>query len=194
MNKQISKQMLMTELLVWNSFLRRKVHLIACGGTAMTLLNVKSSTKDIDFIVPVEKEYRYLYKFLINAGYKNEFATGLTSNTGIRFDLFEGKLIFTTELLENPLNNNIFMKEWSYLYLGCLNYYDLIISKLFRGTIVDHGDIFVLWQNIYKDMDFNKLEQRYIETAKYDINPEKMMDNFRYFKDKIIEKGYYEEK
>jgi hypothetical protein len=40
----------------WNAFLRRKVHLVACGGTALTLMDIKPSTKDVDFIVPVETE------------------------------------------------------------------------------------------------------------------------------------------
>ena len=48
----------------WNSFLRRKVHLIACGGTAMTLLQVKPSTKDVDFMIPKANEYDYLIKIL----------------------------------------------------------------------------------------------------------------------------------
>ncbi len=46
----------------WNSFLKRKVHPVACGGTALTLMDVKPLTKDVDFLVPVETEYRYLIK------------------------------------------------------------------------------------------------------------------------------------
>ena len=42
----------------WNSLMNFKVHLIACGGTAMTLLDIKDSTKDIDFVVPKENEYK----------------------------------------------------------------------------------------------------------------------------------------
>ena len=41
----------------WESLMNFRVHLIACGGTALTLLNIKSSTKDIDFIVPETNEY-----------------------------------------------------------------------------------------------------------------------------------------
>jgi len=39
-------------LSIWDSYLRKKVHLIACGGTALTLMTIKESTKDIDLIIP----------------------------------------------------------------------------------------------------------------------------------------------
>jgi len=48
MEYRIDKDTLLDTLSVWNSHLKRKVHLIACGGTALTLLNVKESTKDIE--------------------------------------------------------------------------------------------------------------------------------------------------
>ena len=49
---RINKQGLLDTMSAWNGFLKRKVHLIACGGTALTFLNVKASTKDIDLRVP----------------------------------------------------------------------------------------------------------------------------------------------
>lgn len=57
---RINKDGLLDRFVSWNSYLKRKVHLIACGGTAMTLLGIKDSTKDIDLIVPDVKEYGYL--------------------------------------------------------------------------------------------------------------------------------------
>jgi len=57
---RIDRQRLVNEIGAWGSFLKRKVHLIACGGTALTLLGIKPSTKDIDLIVPELKEYDYL--------------------------------------------------------------------------------------------------------------------------------------
>ena len=49
---RLDKNELLDNLREWNRYLKRKVHLIACGGTAMTLLGIKASTKDVDFIVP----------------------------------------------------------------------------------------------------------------------------------------------
>ena len=60
MDYRLNKDNLLELLSLWNSFLKKKVHLIACGGTALTLQDIKSSTKDVDFLVPKEDEYRYL--------------------------------------------------------------------------------------------------------------------------------------
>ena len=60
MKYRLTSQDLLEILVKWNRFLRRKVRLVACGGTAMTLLGVKESTKDVDFIVPENSDYVYL--------------------------------------------------------------------------------------------------------------------------------------
>ena len=64
MEYRLTKTDLLNTLKGWSKFIKRKVHLIACCGTAMTLLGIKASTKDIDFIVPDVKEYNYLIKVL----------------------------------------------------------------------------------------------------------------------------------
>ncbi len=56
MEYRLDKKELIDHLRTWNRFFKRKVHLIACGGTAMTLLGVKASTKDVDFTVPEIRE------------------------------------------------------------------------------------------------------------------------------------------
>jgi hypothetical protein len=43
MEYRLNKKTLLEKLGEWNSFLRRKISLIACGGTALTLLDVKAS-------------------------------------------------------------------------------------------------------------------------------------------------------
>lgn len=64
MEYRLNKDHLLNVLEEWNRFLKRKVHLIACGGTAMTLSGVKPSTKDVDFMVPNIQEHQYLIKQL----------------------------------------------------------------------------------------------------------------------------------
>ena len=91
MNKyRIDRAGLLDTLAAWDSFLKRKVRLIACGGTAMTLLGIKESTKDIDLIVPVEKEHDYLMKILPGLGYKHVTGWGWARDDGFVFDLFQG--------------------------------------------------------------------------------------------------------
>jgi hypothetical protein len=60
MEYRVGKSELLGILEQWNAFLKWTVQLIACGGTAMTLRQVKLSTKDVDFMIPEADEYRYL--------------------------------------------------------------------------------------------------------------------------------------
>jgi hypothetical protein len=96
MELRINKQKLLENISLWDGFLKRKVSLIACGGTALTLLGVKDSTKDIDLIVPKEDEYDYLMKGLKQLGYKQATGVGWARDEGFIFDLFRGNKIHTT--------------------------------------------------------------------------------------------------
>ncbi len=196
MEYRINKQSLLDTFSVWNGYLKRKVHLIACGGTAMTLLGVKESTKDIDLLVPNETEYDYLVRILKDLGYKPVTGSGWAKDSGFVFDLFKGKKIHTTELLESPLKdgNHLLVKEFSSVYLGVLNFYDLITSKVFRGTGVDMEDCLLLVRAKRQDIDINFLIERFRETASFDISEEKVNKNMTHFL-KILEKeGIYNEK
>ena len=140
MKYRLNKNRLIEILREWNRFLKRKVHLIACGGTAMTLLGVKPSTKDIDFIAPIANEHDYLTKQLKALGYKQATGSGWKrAGEDFQFDIFRGSRIHTTELLDSPLEEgrHSVLMEFSRLYIGILNDYDLIVSKLMRGTSVD---------------------------------------------------------
>jgi hypothetical protein len=182
---RINREKLLDRLRIWDSFLGRKVHLIACGGTALTLLGIKDSTKDIDFVVPNEGEYDYLVKRLQEMGYKYVKGTGLSAGDVFVFDLFRGKKVHTTDLIESPLENenNIKLEEFERIYLGVLNYYDLIISKLFRGELADFEDCLMLIRAKKEEIDLQRLGAHFRETASYDISEEKVNKNL----DKFLE-------
>ncbi|MEK7309314.1 MAG: DUF6036 family nucleotidyltransferase [Planctomycetota bacterium] len=193
MDYRIDKGGLFGRLMVWNDFLKRRVHLIACGGTALTLQGIKPSTKDIDLLVPVQAEYDYLIKTLDQLGYKPVKAYGWSRDDGFIFDLFRYKRIHTTELLESPLEpgNHVLVKEFSRIYLGMLNHYDLIISKLFRFTQVDIDDCLALIRAKTREIDFTKLRSRFEATAQYDTSEEAVLKNLEHFwrilkKEKLI--------
>jgi hypothetical protein len=92
---RIDKTGLLERIGVWDNFLKRKVRLIACGGTALTLLDIKPSTKDIDLIVPDLGEYEYLVDILKQLGYKPASGWGWARDDGFIFDLFRGKPVDT---------------------------------------------------------------------------------------------------
>lgn len=183
MKYRINKETLLDIISIWNGFLKRKVHLIACGGTALTLLGIKDSTKDIDLIVPDLAEYKYLMDILKQLGYKSASGSGWTKGDGIIFDLFRGKRVHTTELLESPLKggNHLLIKEYSNIYLGVLNYYDIIISKLFRGESIDMDDCLSLLKSKKQEIDLKRLKERFMETSSFDVSEDKVNRNLKYF-------------
>jgi len=195
MQYRFGKEDLLDTLGRWNRFLRKKIHLIACGGTALTLLGIKDTTKDMDFIIPIESEYDYLIKVLQDLGYKPVTGAGWSRGDNRIFDLFRGKQIHTTELLETPLKegNHILLKEFSYIYLGILNYYDIIISKLFRATGVDMDDCLALVKARKDQIDIDLLKKRFLETSSYDVSQEKVNKELEYFLRIIKEEKIYEE-
>jgi len=183
MNYRIDKEELFARLGDWNAFLKRKVRLVACGGTALTLLGIKPSTKDIDLIVPDTGEYRYLINTLKELGYEPASGSGWARDDGFVFDIFRGKYIHTTELLESPLEkgNNTMVREFSYIYLGVLNCYDILISKLFRASSVDIEDCLALVRHKTEDIDLVRFADRFRETAGYDVSEEKVNMNLEHF-------------
>ena len=174
----------------WEHLISFKANLIGCGGTALTLLEIKESTKDIDMIVPVQNEYERLMTFLRTIGYE-EKGNGLAHSDDpfFLYQFWVGNRVFTTELIDSPLDpdRNIPIKKWRHIYLGALNLQDLIITKMFRGTQVDIDDCVTAFA--VSKMDPEALLERYAEAAKYDLNPEKMMANFIIFAEAIVEKS-----
>ncbi len=194
MKTRIDKQTLLDELGRWNGFLKRKVHLIACGGTALTLSGIKPSTKDVDFMVPVESEHKYLVRTLRDLGYGKETGAGWKRKGDVFiYDLFIGNRIHTTELLISPLEegNNTLLREFSNLYVGILNDYDLISSKLFRGTSVDLDDCLALVKARKSEIDINMLEDHFKELASYDISQDRINMNLVHFIDLLRKKKLY---
>lgn len=187
---KVSANKLWDILEAWDTYLRSNVHLIACGGTALTLQNVKSSTKDIDFMVPVDKEYTALIQTLRKLGYEQVTGYGWSRGDGFIFDLFQGNKIFTTELLESPLKmgNNIEIRCLKRIYIGVLNDQDLIISKIFRGTTVDFEDCLKLVRFRGEAFDIRGFEKRYRETAKFVNNEERVLGHLESFLGRLTRK------
>ncbi|MBN2419649.1 MAG: hypothetical protein JXL81_09715 [Deltaproteobacteria bacterium] len=195
MEYRLDKNHLLSILQEWNRFLKRKVHIIACGGTAMTLTGAKSSTKDVDFMLPVEREYDYLIKQLKSLGYKNITGAGWKNDKDIFiFDLFRGKFIHTTELTHSPLDEGMHtvVIEYSHLFIGVLNDYDLISSKLMRGSRVDFEDCIKLVSFHREEINIARLVKHFYELISYDISEERLKPNMDHFLELLKEEGLYD--
>jgi hypothetical protein len=195
MKYRLDKNQLLDILGEWNRFLKRKVHLIACNGTAMTLSGVKPSTKDVDFMSPVVREHDYLTKQLKALGYKQATGSGWKRDgENFQFDIFRGNRIHTTELLNSPLEEgrHSILKEFSHLYIGILNDYDLITSKLMRGTRVDFEDCLGLAEARREEIDIEKLVYHFHEMVSYDVAEDRLRLNIDHFLELLREKGLYD--
>jgi hypothetical protein len=183
---RITSDRLMDTLDNWDRLMNFGVQLIACGGTALTLLDLKESTKDIDLVVPVVTEYEKLIKFLSTIGYSEKGGGWAHPDDPLfLYQFWCGKRVFTTELLDSPLDagKHIVIKEWPHIYLGALNLIDLIITKMFRGTGLDVDDCITVFET--RQVNAEELFERYSEAARYDLNPDKMMQNFVSFVDEL---------
>ena len=195
MTYRLGKNQLLDIMGEWNRFLKRKVQLIACGGTAMALIGVKPTTKDVDFMVPMPREYAYLTKQLKDLGYWQITGSGWQRDgENFRFDLFQDNRIHTTELIVNPLEKgrHSILKEFSYLYIGILNHYDLISSKLMRGTTVDFEDCLGLVEHRREEIDIKRLIVHFHELVGYDVGEVRLRPNIDYFLDLLRRKGLYD--
>ena len=158
----------------------------------MTLLGVKASTKDVDFMVPTKKEHAYLIKQLKNLGYKQTTGSGWRRDGEFfQFDLFSGNRIHTTELLHCPLDEGRHtpLKELSHLYIGILNDYDLISRKLMRGTSVDFEDCLSLVEAHHAVLVIDRLIQHFGELVRYDVAEKRLRPNIDHFLSLLREKG-----
>jgi len=178
---RLEKQGLWDILEAWDPFMPRKVRLVACGGTALTLQDLKDSTKDVDFLIPDQDEYKAVLRTIQKLHYRPASGNGWAKDGGFIFDLFRGKAVFQTELLNSPLDAgmHIPIREFKKISVSALNDFDLVISKMFRGTEVDVEDCARLIRG-RKTFDWEKLKERYKETAQYDLNPDKMVKNLEY--------------
>ncbi|OGX14561.1 MAG: hypothetical protein A2351_01345 [Omnitrophica bacterium RIFOXYB12_FULL_50_7] len=180
MEYRIKADELTRTLQVWDELMpgRRKIRLVACGGTALTLMGCKESTKDVDFLVPDPEEYHRLVDFLTKAGYQQVTQYGWKRDgETILFDLYPGKKVYVTELLTSPLarGGSQKWKAWNKIEVLVLNPTDLIISKMFRGTEVDIQDCLLLLSK--EKLDLEKFKRRYRETAQYEIGEAKVLRN-----------------
>ena len=156
----------------------------------MTLLGVKPSTKDVDFMAPNIMEYEYLIQQLQRLDYKPVSGSGWRRAGDVfHFDIFRGNRIHTTELLISPLEagRNSKLEEFSKLYIGILNDYDLIASKLMRGDRVDFDDCVRLAKVHKETLDIDRLVKHFNELVGYDIAADRLRPHMDHFLDRLRE-------
>jgi hypothetical protein len=111
-----------------NEDLTKKITLVAAGGTAMTLLDLKPSTIDIDFTIPSSD--------------LPEFERVLKNNPpGYRVDRWADGCVFCQTLPDDYMDKSIKIKEFSHISLRALHPVDIIVTKIGRLNERDTQDI-----------------------------------------------------
>ncbi|MEK6982353.1 MAG: nucleotidyltransferase [Candidatus Micrarchaeota archaeon] len=148
-------------LLEFDKYLPRSIKLIAVGGTALTLLNKKSSTKDIDICFLNESEEKTFLKTAERLGYKIESARKLIGKN-IVIDYYCKGYIFAVHLESDYFEKSVEITTMQKLELYSLNPIDLIITKTARLNQRDEEDI----KTILSSYPINQKElvERYIKT------------------------------
>jgi len=83
------------------------------------------------------------------------------------------------------------LKEYTRLYIGVLNEYDLIASKLMRGTGVDFDDCLMLMKARRDQIDIERLRDHYRELVSYDIAEERIGIHIDRFIELLREEDLY---
>jgi hypothetical protein len=122
------KSALFDFLSILNEDLTKKITLVAAGGTAMTLLDLKPSTIDIDLTIP--------------GCDRVDFEQALKSNPpGYRIDRWTDGCVFCQTLPKDYLEKSIKIKEFSHISLRALQPVDIIVTKIGRLNARDMQDI-----------------------------------------------------
>src|SRR3972149_586638 len=108
--------------------LSRQIPLVAAGGTAMTLLDLKPSTIDIDFMGPGEDIADF------KAALKN-------ISHGFTIDLYDDGVVFSQILPEDYLEKSIHIRRIGELTLRSLQPVDIVVTKIGRLDDRDLQDI-----------------------------------------------------
>ena len=168
----VDKNWLLSMLEEWNAAAAKGklgMRLIAIGGTALTLLNIKASTKDIDFTVP-EEDLAALSALLEKTGAKAAGGVSFRTKEGARLDIFKDGQIFSTTLPEDFLEQSAMIRDFGSIKLYALSVYDIIITKLARNSVSDEEDIKAVFKGCA--IDTGRLKRRHEEAQKlnYDKN------------------------
>lgn len=124
----LDKTSLFNFLEILDKELEKKITLVAVGGTAMTLLDIKSSTIDIDFTIPSDDRVEY------------NKAISSTPH-GFKIDTWDDGMVFSQILPSDYLEKSVKIKTFKNIILLALNPLDIIVTKIGRLNDRDLQDI-----------------------------------------------------
>jgi hypothetical protein len=167
---QPDKSRLLDFLETLDNEMSKRITLVAVGGTAMTILDLKTSTIDIDFTIP-SSDYP-------------EFENALKSvQHGFKVDVWPDGMIFSQILPDDYLEKSIEIVKFKHIHLRALHPVDIVVTKIGRLDERDLQDIEVC----IKRFNISKIQiEERANNVQY-VGPEQnYLDNLRY----VIEKFF----
>lgn len=162
----ISKDGLLRFLEELDRRVKSKITMVAVGGTAMVLMGLKESTKDIDFCAGSQKDYDFMKRLKI----RNDF----------KVDLFYNGYIFCLQLPSDYIRRARALKTGlKMLNIKILSPIDIVITKSSRLNQRDIEDIRAVISK--KKISREKLVLRFNEVKKSWPSSDKTLEeNFRF--------------
>lgn len=162
--------------------LKKKVECYAVGGTAMMFLNIKETTKDVDFVFKEKENYELFRNALITLGakeskFKIENRQKVSSMLDLgeaRFDLFLDYLIYF-KLTKTIISRIREVHEFSNMIVKVVSPEDIILFKSMADRVSDRMDV----SDIIKKLNVNwgqVLEEAELQTK----NSEYFFSTFLY--------------
>jgi predicted nucleotidyltransferase len=173
---------LIETLLEFDRHLGRSITVVAVGGTALTLLGEKESTKDIDVCFESEGDMSRFVKVAGRLGYRME--SGRLAGHGVIIDVYSNGYIFCVQLPPDYREKAVAIRSMDKIQLFALSPEDIVITKTARLNERDIEDI----KTIFSSYDVGKenLVSRYIAVMEDSLvrdaklNLEWLADNFRF--------------
>ena len=141
--------------------LKKHILVVAVGGTAMTLLGLKSSTVDVDFCV--------------NSKDKEELEAAISGT--FKVDIFVDGYIFSEQLPDDYMSKAKEMIEMKNITLKALSPTDIIITKAARLNARDEEDIEALAKHVDKEILVKRFK---IVVKTYAGNEKQYNENFNH--------------
>lgn len=166
---QLDKTVLLDFLETLDDELNKRITVVAVGGTAMTLLDLKPSTIDIDFTVP-SSDHPEFQKVLTNLSH------------GFKVDLYTDGMVFSQALPDDYLEKSIDITNFKNIHLKALHPVDIVVTKIGRLNGRDLQDIEFCIQK-YK-LSKRQIEERANQVQYagnqeiYQYNLQYVLDNF----------------
>lgn len=142
----IDKNDLLSWLAEKDILLEKEMTLVAVGGTAMTLLGLKSSTIDIDFCLTTAD--KKIFEKIMNKKDKQW-----------KIDLFIDGYIFSEQLPSDYVEIAKEIKRMNHIVLKALHPVDVVITKAARLNARDEEDIAALATFVNKEDLLRRFEK-----------------------------------